>query len=294
VKSSEVRASFRAVLSAAAFAAFLSPALAVPALWHVRGPKGELYLFGSIHLLPRDLEWQKCSLAEAIDRADVFVFEIPLGSPTTEKIRALVIREGRLRKDESLHAMLSASGRADLDADAALAGLNPQALDKLRPWLVELALVTSRMATENATPANGADEVLTREAETRHRDIRYLETLDAQLALIVPSDRRLELAEFEASLKEFRTEHDAYPDMLRAWLSGDVAKLEFYLNGEFKDDAKLRKTVLDDRNRAWFPRLLAMLREKKTFFVTVGAGQLVGTNSLPDLLRGAGFSVECP
>jgi uncharacterized protein YbaP (TraB family) len=52
--------------------------------------------------------------------------------------------------------------------------------------------------------------------------------------------------------------------------------------------------LLDDRNQAWVPKITAMLREKHTFFITVGAGHLTGPKGVPALLRAAGYTVDGP
>ena len=265
-----------------------------PAMWHVQGAKGELFLFGSIHILPADLVWQTGVIADAIRQSDVFVFEIPLDESAQAQVVSLVVARGQLPEGESLHAMLTPAAQADLDADAAIAGLSPSSLDRLRPWLAELKLVASRMAAENASPESGVDVELEQSVRRQHKEERYLETIEQQINLIVPSDRKLELSEFEASLKEFRTEKDAFPEMIKAWQTGDTKTLDELLNGEFKNEPEARKALLDDRNRAWVPKLEGMLKEKKTFFVTVGAGHLVGKNSVPDLLRADGYKVDGP
>ena len=253
-----------------------------------------MFLFGSIHILPADIDWQQGAVAEAIHHADVFVFEIPIDESAQEQIGSLIADEGRLPKGESLHAMLSPKGQADLDADAAIAGVSPTELDGLRPWLAELMLVTSRITKDSASPQTGVDVVLEQSAHRQGKELRYLETIDQQMSLIVPSDRKLELSEFEASLKEFRTEKDDFPALIRAWESGDTKVLDTLLNGQFKNELAARKALLDDRNRAWVPKLEAMLKEDHIFFVTVGAGHLLGKNSVPDLLRADGYKVDGP
>jgi uncharacterized protein YbaP (TraB family) len=265
-----------------------------PALWHMQGQRGEVYLFGSIHILPSGLEWRKGVIAAAIARSDVFVFEIPLDESAQAKLASLIADRGQLPQGESLHAMLPPASRADLDADAALAGLSPRALDGLRPWLAELTLVTSRMARENASPESGVDVELEDTVQRQRKELRYLETVDQQINLIVPSNRRLELSEFEASLKEFRTEKDSFPQLIKAWRTGDTKALDELLNGGFKNEPQARKALLEDRNRAWLPKLEAMLNERNVFFVTVGAGHLMGRNSVPGLLRADGYKVDGP
>jgi uncharacterized protein YbaP (TraB family) len=188
--------------------------------------------------------------------------------------------------------MLSPSARADLDADAALAGLAPHALDGLRPWLAGLMLVTARITKDGASPESGVDVEIEKSAQRQNKALRFLEALDQQINLIIPSDANLELSEFVASLKEFRTEKDSFPQLIDAWQTGETKRLDELLNREFKNEPEARKALLDDRNRAWLPKLEAMLKEKKTFFVTVGAGHLMGRNGVPDLLRADGYRVE--
>ena len=58
--------------------------------------------------------------------------------------------------------------------------------------------------------SSGVDHVLMKEAEVEHKETRYLETVEQQMALIVPHDPALELQEFEADLKELHDEKDDY------------------------------------------------------------------------------------
>src|SRR3984885_12370693 len=51
---------------------------ATPAMWVVHGPKGTAYLLGSIHALPKNIEWQTPAIKAAVKRANAFVFEIQM------------------------------------------------------------------------------------------------------------------------------------------------------------------------------------------------------------------------
>src|SRR5581483_383624 len=55
----------------------LAPIEAHPALWMVRSGHAVLYLFGSIHLLPPNVDWHSPPVEKAIKASDVFVFEAP-------------------------------------------------------------------------------------------------------------------------------------------------------------------------------------------------------------------------
>jgi uncharacterized protein YbaP (TraB family) len=271
-----------------------APIVAHPAMWHVKGAAGEIYLFGSIHLLPPNVDWQEGAIKDAIARTDVLVFEIPLDSSALSRMRDAIAKQGYLPKGRSLRAMLTPDARDDLDKDATIAGISSQSLDTMRPWLAELVIVTSDMALQNASPKSGPDSILENQAHKTGKELRYLETIDQQMTLLIPSDPKIELSGFEADLKEFQIEKNDFAAMINSWSTADVAKLNDLLNGEFKDEPDARKVFLEDRNRAWVPKLEAMLKEPKVFFVTVGAGHLIGKNSVPELLRADGYKVDGP
>jgi nitroreductase len=49
-------------------------------------------------------------------------------------------------------------------------------------------------------------------------------------------------------------------------------------------DANEKALLLDNRNKAWLPKIEALLQSPKTYFITVGAAHLTGKNSVIDLL----------
>jgi hypothetical protein len=272
----------------------VSLAHAHPALWKVIGKRGTLYLFGSLHLLPTNVDWHSREIVRAIDSADVFVFETPEDQAMLQKVQALIADRGTLPKGQSLRAMLPPADQAEYDADLAALKIPPAAVDGKRPWLVALLMDVTQVMNDDASPDAGVDIVLMKEAIARHKPMRYFETLDQQIALIVPDDPQVELEEFEAGLKEAHTEKDDYPDFVTAWSTGDVDKIDALMNGELSHYPGARKAILDDRNRAWVGQIEKMLDEDGTFFVTVGAGHLVGPAGVPALLKGDGYTVEGP
>jgi uncharacterized protein YbaP (TraB family) len=287
-----------------AFLAAFAPALAQttapqtvqaqPALWRVQGDHGTVYLFGSIHVLPPNVDWQTPQVKRAAKRADVFVFEIPLGVDTVNRITALVGERGTLAPGQSLRQMLPPDSQADLDKALASLQLPETAVDNKRPWLVSLMIDAVLMRKHMQQFEFGADHILTQQATDRKMEIRYLETVDQQLALLAPGDPTVELQSFEAELKSFQTEDSDLVAVTDAWEKGDTAALDDITNKEFKDHPEARAAFFTDRNRNWVKEIEAMLHERKIFFISVGVGHLVGKDGVPNLLRADGYKVEGP
>jgi len=271
-----------------------APALADPTLWHIKKGAGEIYLLGSVHVLPPELKWRTAEIAGALSRSDVYVFEVSQDETAVTELSALIQAQGYLPQGTSLRALLHPAARTDFDAAIAASGLPPGMIERERPWLAGIQLMFAQIAKLKFATSNGVDSVLMAEAAGQHKQARYLETIAEQFALLAPADRGLEMEEFESGLKDLRDVAGGIQPMVDAWSAGDQKKLDRLINGELDEFPKARKLLLDDRNQRWVPKIEAMLKEKHVFFVTVGAGHLTGPAGLPGLLRKAGYMVEGP
>ena len=102
------------------------------------------------------------------------------------------------------------------------------------------------------------------------------------------------MEEFESGLKDLRDVSAEIQPMVDAWGTGDQEKLGVLVNGDLDEFPAARKALLEDRNARWLPQIEAMLGETHTFFITVGAGHLIGPQGVPALLRKAGYKVTGP
>jgi uncharacterized protein YbaP (TraB family) len=265
-----------------------------PALWHVKGPKGEVYLLGSIHMLPDNIVWRTPAINRAIKRANVFVFEVSTDQKAQAKIQTLVAEMGLLPAGQSLRAMLSPAAQADFDAAIASAHLPPALVDHERPWLVSLQLLVAEGTAKHYSPDAGVDRAVMGIAEKAHKPMRYFETIEQQLKLLAGSGTDLQLKEFESDLKDYQKDDDDLAPLIAAWSKGEAAKLAGLMNKELADEPEVKQALLTDRNKRWALQIETMLEEKRVFFITVGAGHLAGPDGVPDLLRKAGYRVEGP
>jgi uncharacterized protein YbaP (TraB family) len=265
-----------------------------PALWHVRGPAGEAYLFGSIHLLPKNLNWHTKEVNAAIKRANVFVFEVSTDDKAQAEIRALIAKEGMLAPGQSLRAMLPPASQTDYDAALAKAELSPESVDREKPWLASLQLLIAEGTAKHYSADAGVDNAVMAIAARRHKPSRYFETIEQQFSLLAGGSDTLQLSEFESDLKEFGQSDDDLTPMVDAWTNGQEDKLAGLMNTDLADDAEMKKALLTDRNQNWVGQIETMLKEKKTFFITVGAGHLAGPDGVPAMLRAAGYKVDGP
>jgi uncharacterized protein YbaP (TraB family) len=272
----------------------VSKIMAHPALWVVHSRNATAFLLGSVHLLPTNVEWHTPELNAAILASDTFVFEAPLDESGNTASQEFIREHGTLPPDVSLPSLLDAQTLEDYRNALALTHVPPDSLTHLRPWLAALILEVAFIRAEHYAPESGVDRQVFALANGEGKAMRYFETVGQQFSLLTPKSPKLELAEFDAELKEFRTEANALGPLVDAWSRGNEAELGRLVNADLDSVPGTRKALLDDRNEAWVTQLKTMLAERHTYFITVGAGHLAGPHGIPALLRAQGYRVDGP
>jgi uncharacterized protein YbaP (TraB family) len=302
-----VRAKFlfaiRHSLFALAVFAFAGPAhaqvqlakiAAHPVLWTVHSKTATVYLFGSIHLLPANIEWHTPEIDRAMESASTFMFEAPLDDAGKAQVAQFIREHGSLPPGGSLRALLPPATRADYEHALADAHLVPAQLDGDRPWLAAIVLDVAYLEQLHYVVADGVDLQVYAYATAHNKPVRTFETPAQQLSLFMPKDPKLELKEFAVDLKEFESEESTIGAMVDAWSAGDAKSVARLMNKSLDSEPGLRKILLDDRNKAWIKTLDGVLAGTGTTFVTVGTGHLAGSGGVPALLRKQGYTVDGP
>jgi len=81
-------------------------------------------------------------------------------------------------------------------------------------------------------------------------------------------------------------------DLGGRWTAGDVAGLGEEFNKSMKETPRLAKVLLADRNERWAGWIESRLAQPGTVFVAVGAGHLVGGDSVQASLARHGLKPE--
>jgi|HubBroStandDraft_6_1064221.scaffolds.fasta_scaffold131518_2 uncharacterized protein YbaP (TraB family) len=259
-----------------------------PALWKLVNGKSIVYLLGSIHVLPVNFPWRTPAIDQAIGAADVFAFETNLDFATAE-LHYFIDNYGYLSRGQTLHAMLSPVALKQYVALIEDMHLDPNKLDYLRPGLAGLTLQNTYLATHASQKLGpGVDAALINYAKSHSKELRYLESLQSQFALLDTLGGGAEVQVFEKMLAALGKNNGGPQGLLAAWAKGDLPKL---VSVDDKDPSQ-RVLLLDNRNNAWLPKIEAMLKEPRTYLVTVGAAHLAGPNSVINLLCTKGWKVE--
>jgi len=283
---------------AAAAPAAISQASVRPAvrvhhfLWRVSKGRKSLYLVGSIHALNPDDYPLPAMMENAFQHSTALVEEINLTSVDTASMQHEALRLGGYPRGKSLRTELSPAEYKKVAAAAQKLGIDMQRLDRLRPWLGSIAILDMQLKQAGYRASDGVDHHFADEAQMSGKRIIGLETTRFQLRLLAHLPEKVQQDMLLQSLVQAANFNQEMLDLISAWEKGNTAGLEKILKHEFGNYPLTYKLLIVDRNRAWMPRLMHLLRSRGRYFVVVGALHMVGPEGLLARFERAGYKVE--
>jgi uncharacterized protein YbaP (TraB family) len=274
-------------------ASFAGTAVAAPPVWVVKDKDSEIVLFGSIHVLPANLDWEPPALEQALKAADDLWFELPI-DPQSEAYTAVLAQQlGVLPPDGSLFKLLPPEDAALMSQVAATYEVSPVLLDRLKPWLAEIALAGGAYRKVGADATTGVEKVISALAPQAKR--QAFETPAEQIGMLAAGSSDEQVASLRETLREMADKPDEYAVLVKAWIDGDLATLDAEALAPLrKASPDLFKRLVSDRNARWTQVLDARMKGHGKTVVVVGVGHLIGPDGVPARLRALGYSVTGP
>lgn len=261
----------------------------VPAMWEVRRGASVVTLFGTVHALPRGVDWFRPHVLAALDGSDRLVMETlpPDGAVGTMPV---VIRLARTMKPRPMADRVPESHRLALEE--AIVRLQAPPLEWYDSWFIALTLSNLQAAEHGLDPRVGVEAVLAERAKIRNQPIAGLETAEQQLiyfdALSEADQRQLLMA----TLDDLPDSRALTAQLVSDWMAGRTEALAHSLNRDFQRSPMLMRMLVNDRNARWAAWIDAELKKPGRTFLAVGAGHLAGPGSLQDELRKRGLEAK--
>jgi len=255
------------LLMAAALAAGLPAAPAEkadPAIFEVSDGDTTIYLFGTFHALDGRADWFNEQVKTAFDRSGELILET-------------VIPEGPTRIP--MPRSISPAARR----------ITPTA-----SYLATTKMAINAGRSQGMKVSYGADMVLRREAEHSGKYVEGLETLESQLAMFqqMPAAAPAQAPKAGQPVDDGKMDalSNAMAEMQSAWKRGDQRIFVQMLDQLNRSSPETYRLMFTERNARWADWVAARMQSPGNVFVAVGAGHLVGKDSL--LVRLAEMGIE--
>lgn len=255
--------------------------------WQMVSPnkKDTSYLFGTIHLLPKEKFSLPKEVEQTLKKCSVSYFELDLKAPQSEVLAASRLPEGQSLYDyvnQEQKDSLFAYAQAHMGIDSVMFSL---AVAPFKPFIF-----TQMPMMKYLQNSVGFDDVLQKMAAENKLEIKALETHQEQIAFFDNMPNRLKTQSIMDVVHQKTNPEEELTKLQDNYLAQNTSS---FLD-DVKDDSEMSRYMYDNlikkRNEAWVKRLKKELKGKKAF-VAVGAAHLVGPDGLIALLEAEGFTI---
>lgn len=262
-----------------------------PALWELSDEDTNIYLFGTIHLLPKGQTWRTPAIEQAIADSDELMLEVVLGDDPMAAAQTMM-KLGTSPGLPPLVERVPEEKRAALREMIAGIGMSAQALDRMESWAAALTLMAVNFQRLGLDPELGVEKGLTGTYDSAKKPIHGLETAEEQFGFFDQLPEDAQRALLVAVLDDPEEVRVKFAAMLAAWSRGDVDAIARTFNEDVAFTPLLRDRLLKQRNERWAEKLAKRLDRPGTVFVAVGAGHLAGPESVQRMLAARGLKTR--
>lgn len=272
----------------------------VPSMWKMSDEDTDIYIFGTIHLLPDGVDWRTEKFDAVLEDMDALYVEADIESPeAVQKLGAAMMQASVNTEGSTLsellgedHAKLgtifSGFGVPEDNLEQALAQL-----ESLQPWMVGMNVGLTQIQQLGYNPESGVESVLLAKAKDKGVNVGFMEDGVVQINAFSAGTMEEQADALKMQLATFDRTKDQMDALLGEWADGDENGIGIMLaNSEIAASENAYNLLLKDRNIAWIPNIEAILDDPGTKLVAVGAAHLAGPDSVITMLEANGHKVE--
>jgi uncharacterized protein YbaP (TraB family) len=263
-----------------------------PAMWVVSDPDTTIYLFGTIHLLPRDSSWRTADFNSAVQQSQVLVLETLVDTANPQELAAQMAALGFRSGLPPIVERVDPSRRAALEQAIAKTGIPRPLFDRMETWAAAFTLLGVQFQTLGVQGEHGVEAVLRQVFTSAGKQVDQLETNREQLAFFDALPETAQRQLLEGAIENPQQMRSKFDEMLRAWLTGDVEAIAATFNRDLQNSPALKAALLTRRNWNWSQWIERRLASPGTVMVAVGAGHLAGDVSVQRYLESRGYRVR--
>lgn len=264
-----------------------------PPIWVVEDYNSKLYLFGTVHLLPSDMDWQKDDMTDVFDKAGTVFFELDSEGQAGIDIVLLTQKLGQYSGGGRLSEKLDSYELKLLEAVSHNGNIPMGTLDSMKPWLASELLTIVAAGDAGLSGDLSADAALKSRAKRQKKNVLFLDSAEEQIRASsdLPNFAQMEL--FIETMERFNGIGAELNTIAQSWAKGDLKALKTQGASALKDRSpELYKSLILERNRNWTNKFMRFMDESGTGFAAVGVGHLLGEDSVQNMLRDQGYTVS--
>jgi uncharacterized protein YbaP (TraB family) len=269
-----------------------APVTARPALWAVTDADTTVYLFGTIHLLPKDYSWRTAQLDQAVTGSQQLMVETIIDENNPHEMLSALTGLAFSRNLPPLAERVPRSKRAALDAAVKKTGIPLAYFNQMETWAAAFMLLGNQFRAMGLKGGEGVEAVLRNSFTSQGKAVGQLESNREQLTFFdaLPESAQRQL--LEGAIDTPANMSKDFEGMLSAWSRGDVDAIARTFNRDLSASPELRDALLKRRNANWSHWIEQRMASPGSVLIAVGAGHLAGHDSVIEMLKKGGYEVR--
>ncbi len=252
-------------------------------MWVVRDSDTTIYLFGTVHILPKNIRWFTGDIKKAYDESKEVTLEIL--NPDVATQQTIIAKRSIDPDGPPLTKKLSNESADSYKKLLAKEGIPVANFEAYDPWFVALNLGVLPLLKAGLDPKDGVEETLTSAAKRDGKKLGELENFEMQIGFFDNLAERDQIANLESTVSDYTKVYPSFERLVNYWAKGDVRALLKESSGELESQPRFEKMLLTDRNARWATWIDNRLKQPGTVFIAVGALHLAGKNSVQEQLK---------
>jgi uncharacterized protein YbaP (TraB family) len=245
--------------------------------------KQDSYLFGTIHIMPKDNFQVSPQVMDAIKTSTTIAMEIDMNislSDQMELIKLSTLPEGKTLKDFMTDTAYGKLKSYCMDS----VGWNEAKFNRfsiLKPIFFSSLVLQEKMGKQKSF-----EEEFKKIGKKQGKRLMGLETMKYQMETMdrISIENQVKYLDSLSSMAEFN-------ELFALYQKEDISALHAYISRETASIPDFNHWFLDVRNTNWIPVIEKQIAAEPTF-IAVGAGHLGGPAGVIELLRNQGYTVS--
>lgn len=263
-----------------------------PAMWEVKDRDTTIYLFGTIHLLPKGYAWRTPRFDQAVQRSQSLVVETIVDETNPASLAAEMAKLGMRPGLPPITERVAPAKRKLLETAIAKAGVPRVAFDRMETWAAAFMLLGTQFTDLGLSGGAGVEAGLRGSFKQAGKPVGQLESNREQLSFFDALPEHAQRQLLEGAVEAPADMRAEFNKMLAAWARGDVASIAKTFNQDLSGSPELVDALIRKRNANWSRWIRQRMGAPGSLMVAVGAGHLAGPDSVVAHLQRGGYRVR--
>jgi len=263
-----------------------------PPRWLLRDSDTTIVLLGTVHVLSPGTRWLMGTVQADFAASDALILELAPDQKAAEIVQPLIRQHALLPKGQSLMGAIRTDQQGPLLDGLQALEMSPTDVAGYRPWFAAVLMAQQAFTRAGFVPSAGAEATLLARAKLVDMPVRGLETMAEQIEVFGTLSMPQEQILLRNTLAQIDEQTQFLRDLSKAWLGGQLDKLETLLIEPLLDTPDLHARIFVARNQRWADKITLLMQQPGVFTVAVGVGHLVGPDNLRDQLAAQGHRLQ--